>query len=81
MHKKQKVMLTIKITQFFVKLFAVLFFGIGVLLVFTILFMPIGFFMIPIGIAIFEQLPKYLDKVLNRKLRLLDLDINQHNQH
>lgn len=81
MQKIQKVMLTIKITQFFVKLFAVLIFGIGVLLVFTIIFMPIGFFMIPIGIAIFEQIPKYLDKLLNKKLRLLDLDINQHNQH
>lgn len=74
-------MLTIKIAQFFVKLFAVLFFGIGVLLVFTILFMPIGFFMIPIGIAIFELIPKYLKKVLNGKLQLLDFDTNQGNQH
>lgn len=81
MNKKQKIMLIIRITQFFVKLFSVLFFGLGVLLVFTILFSPIGFFMIPIGIAIFELIPKYLNKVLNRKLRLLDFDTNQGNQY
>lgn len=80
MHKKQKIILTIKIAKFFVKLFAILFFCIGVVLVFTILFSPIGFFMIPIGIAIFELIPKYLNKVLNRKLQLFD-DANQGNQH
>ena len=81
MNKKNKIILKIKLTQFFAKLFAVLLITIGILLVFTILFMPVGFFMIPIGIAIFEFIPKYLNKVLNRKLRLLDFDSNQSNKY
>ena len=76
MQKKRKINLKIKITIFFVKLFAILCITIGSLLVFTIFFAPIGFFMIPIGIALYVHIPKYLNKVLKRKMLLLDPENN-----
>lgn len=72
MQKKRKITLKIKITIFLVKLFAILCITIGSLLVFTIFLAPVGFFMIPIGIALYVHIPKYMNKVLQRKMLLLD---------
>lgn len=72
MEKKHKITLKIEITIFLVKLFAILFITIGTILVFTIFLTPIGFFMIPIGIALYIDIPKYLKKILTRKMLLLD---------
>lgn len=72
MQIKSKIILTIKFTIFCVKLFALLFTAVGTLLVFSIIYSPFGFFIIPIGIALYEQIPKYLNRRLKRKLLLLD---------
>jgi hypothetical protein len=76
MQKKRKITLKIEIAIFFVKLFAILFVTIGTLLIFTIFFAPIGFFMIPIGIALYVHIPKYLNKILTRKMLLLESENN-----
>lgn len=70
--KKSQIIKIMKVSIFFGKCVGIVVFGLGVFFCISIILIPLGLPMIPIGLAIYDLLPKALTQILNKKIATID---------